>query len=399
MGIYSDHIERKFNLAQLNAERKAQLRRISEIRKRDVLVMAANVMNSKQPIAINYSDLLPFNDQLANLKGTEIDVILETPGGSGETVEDMVKLLRAKYRSIAVIVPGTAKSAGTIFAMAADDILMDPASSLGPIDAQITTQGKTYSAHALLEGMNKIKEEVTKTGVLNRAYVPVLQSMSLGELQSAQNAYDFARDLVTDWLVTFKFKEWKTHSSDGREVTPEDRKERAIAIAETLRDHGKWKTHGRSIKIDDLRAMRLLITDYSEQKDLSDAVRRYHTLLKMTFDSNVFKIFETPTSQIMRAQPVQNVPLSPEVLRQQARAADHVIAGVKCGRCGAPLRIFGALQPGVKPVANTIPFPADDKIKCPVCGNEIDLGDTRRQFETQFGRAILKPSPGAKPSV
>lgn len=183
---------------ELVAERKNQLSRISKLRGRDVLVFAANLANGRQPIGINYTDLLPFNDQLSNLAGNAIDIILETPGGSGETVEDMVKLLREKYGSIGVIVPGAAKSAGTIFAMAADEILMEPASSLGPIDAQISWQGKVFSAHALLEGMKKIKEEVVATGSLNRAYVPILQNISPGELQGAQNAYDFALELVAD---------------------------------------------------------------------------------------------------------------------------------------------------------------------------------------------------------
>ena len=166
-------------------------------------------------------------------------------------------------------------------------------------------QGKTFSAHALLEGMNKIKKEVTETGSLNRAYVPILQNISPGELQHAENAFDFARDLVTDWLNRYKFKDWTTHSSTGQPVTPAERLERAQQIAEQLRDHGKWKTHGRSIKIDDLRAMKLKITDYSEDPALADAIRRYYTLLQMTFASNIFKIFETFKSQIVRFEPIQ----------------------------------------------------------------------------------------------
>lgn len=114
--------------------------------------------------------------------GTAIDLILETPGGSGEVAEDIVRLLRDKYASVAVIVPGWAKSAGTIMTMAADEILMDSFSALGPIDAQLVWQGKTFSAHALLEGMEKIKREVEATGKLNLAYVPMLQGISPGEL-------------------------------------------------------------------------------------------------------------------------------------------------------------------------------------------------------------------------
>lgn len=68
-----------------------------------------------------------------------------------------------------MIVQGYAKSAGTIIAMSADEIFMDAASSLGPIDAQIQWQGKVFSADALLEGMKRIKKEVEDTGILNKA--------------------------------------------------------------------------------------------------------------------------------------------------------------------------------------------------------------------------------------
>ena len=388
MGIYAEYLDKKMNFQALATERKSQLKRISELRgNRDVLVFASDLKNGRQPIGINYSDLLPLNDQLANLSGTAIDVVLETPGGSGETVEDMVKLLRGKYQNVGVIVPGAAKSAGTIFAMAADEILMESASALGPIDAQITWQGKTFSAHALLEGMNKIKEEVVSSGSLNRAYIPILQNISPGELQHAQNAYDFARDLVADWLVKYKFKDWTVHQSTGTGVTPEQRIERAKEIAEELRNHGKWKTHGRSIKIEDLRAMRLRITDYSEQKELCEAIRRYYTLLQMTFDTNVFKIFETPTSQIMRLEAIKNVGMPFGGAPGQQLEAVEI--GVDCGKCKTQMKVHAPFRPGVAVPVGTIPFPADNKLKCPSCGTEHDLADARRQVEAQTGKPIV----------
>ena len=49
--------------------------------------------------------------------------------------------------------------------------------------------------------MEKIKQEVTDTGTLNKAYIPILQGISPGELQSAENALAFAKVLVTDWLA------------------------------------------------------------------------------------------------------------------------------------------------------------------------------------------------------
>lgn len=70
MGIYSEYLQAGMSFAELEAERKAQLARIEEIRGRDVLVYAANLsVRVQAPISIEYADLLPINDQLANLEG------------------------------------------------------------------------------------------------------------------------------------------------------------------------------------------------------------------------------------------------------------------------------------------------------------------------------------------
>ena len=53
-------------------------------------------------------------------------------------------------------------------------------------------------------------------------------------------------------------------------------------------------------KLDDLRAMRLLVPDYSEQPDLADAIARYYALLQMTFATNIYKVYETTGSQIFK---------------------------------------------------------------------------------------------------
>ncbi len=113
MGIYGEYLDRQMNSSRLIGERKKQLRRISELRDgRDVLVYAADLSKGRAPIGIVYADLLPIEDQLSNLGGKAIDVILETPGGSGEVAEDIVRILRGKYEEVAFIIPGCAKSAG-----------------------------------------------------------------------------------------------------------------------------------------------------------------------------------------------------------------------------------------------------------------------------------------------
>ena len=181
---------------------------ISQLRgNRDILVFASDFSKGGAPTGIDYTDLLATQDQLENMSGKAIDIILETPGGIGEIVEDIVRLIRHRYDTVGMIIPGHAKSAGTIFAMAGDEILMGDGSSLGPIDGQLQAgNGKSFSADAFLEGLEKIKREVEDTRKLNPAYIPILQNISPGEIQKCENVQSFSKRLVTDWLIKYKIQ-------------------------------------------------------------------------------------------------------------------------------------------------------------------------------------------------
>ncbi len=385
MGYYSEYLERNLSFQDLTAERKVQLSRISELRGgRDVLVFAADLnKGGNVPISISFADLLPVRDQLSTPSSEALDLILETPGGSGEATDDLVRFLRGTYREVGVIVPGWAKSAGTLIAMAADEILMEPSSALGPIDAQIGWQGKVFSAGELLDGLDKIKDEVQTTGILNKAYIPILQGISPGELQRAENARGFAKVLVADWLARFKFKDWDVHRSTGLPVTEEDRRQRAAEIADQLGDHRRWLTHGRSIKLADLESMKLGVTDYSTNLPLSEAIRRYYTLLQMTFASAVYKVFETPRTQILRFQAPGVPPPTTE------RSPGFAVVEVRCPKCGRSDRLQANLEPNQSLQGGHLPFPVDGQFACPNCGLTQDLSEGRRQVEVQTRKRIL----------
>lgn len=385
MGIYSEYLDKSFDWASLEKERKKQLSRISKFRGgKAVFTFASAITKSKAPISIDYDDRVPILDQISNLKGDGIDVILETPGGYAEIVEDIVKHIRNKFSQVTMIVPGYAKSAGTIMVMAGDEILMEPASALGPIDAQVAQGMKRFSAHAFLEGLEKIKLEVEKEKKLNRAYVPILQNISPGEIQSYENALSFSKTLVTDWLSQYKFKFWEKHSSTGKPVKEEEKIIRAKEIAEELCDHGKWFSHGRSITINDLEKMRLQVTDYSKNAELCDAIRRYYTLLKMTFDTtSIFKIYETPSSIISR---YETPPISP---MQQTPDMKKAELDFECPKCNNKIKFQANLKKGVPLEKGAIPFPKDNVSICPKCKNRNDLSTFRRQLELMTKKKIV----------
>lgn len=66
-----------------------------------------------------------------------IDVILHTPGGHVLAAEQIAKALSDRTSKVTVFVPHYAMSGGTIIALAADEIVMDPNAVLGPVDPQI----------------------------------------------------------------------------------------------------------------------------------------------------------------------------------------------------------------------------------------------------------------------
>ena len=385
MGYYSEYLNQNFDFESLSNERKTQIKKIQEIRGRPVLIYASDLNKKGIPISIDYSDLLLFRDQIPEIDSKQLDVILETPGGSGEVAEDIVNLLTEKFEEVAIIIPGTAKSAGTIIVMSADEILMESASTLGPIDAQIiSSHGKVFSADALLNGFEKIKSEVEDKGQLNQAYIPMLQGISPGELESAENAKNFAIKLVKKWLADYKFKSWNKHSKNGQDVTLSEKIERAKEIAEKLSDHSHWFTHARSITIRDLREMKLKVTDYSQNQDLHEALNRYYTLLQMTFHSNIYKLIETEKAQIYRFAN-QPAPIPKKI----NKTGQMGFIDLECKKCGNIMKIqinMGKKQPLQQ---GSVEFPQNNKLKCSNCQTIMELSDLRRQLEAQSGQKMV----------
>jgi len=66
-----------------------------------------------------------------------IDVILHTPGGLVLAAEQIAKALVMRKAKVTAFVPHYAMSGGSLIALAADEIVMDPNAVLGPVDPQV----------------------------------------------------------------------------------------------------------------------------------------------------------------------------------------------------------------------------------------------------------------------
>jgi ClpP class serine protease len=76
-----------------------------------------------------------------------IDLILHTPGGLVLASEQIAEALLRHPGKVTVFVPHYAMSGGTLIAMAADELVMDPNAVLGPLDPQLGQ----YPAASLLK--------------------------------------------------------------------------------------------------------------------------------------------------------------------------------------------------------------------------------------------------------
>lgn len=212
-------------------------------------------------------------------KRNNLSIILTTTGGSATAVERYVNIIRHHYTKVSFIVPDYAYSAGTIFCMSGDEIMMDYFSVLGPIDPQVRNkEGKFVPALGYLDKVNSLLDKAKK-GTLTNAEFLILRDFDLAELRAYEQAKELTISLLKKWLVKFKFKNWDKHS-DGRAVSRAEKERRAEEIADKLGDNNIWKSHGRPICIEELEELKLKIEDFSGNAILRDSIRKYYDLSK-----------------------------------------------------------------------------------------------------------------------
>jgi len=257
----------------------------------------ADVLSYFGPFEGGESSFLKVIEELAAdpEKKNKIYIILTTGGGSATVVERMVNILRQHYSEVNFVVPDYAYSAGTIFCMSGDNILMDYFSVLGPIDPQVQNkEGRLVAALGYLDKINELIEKARKNE-LTQAEFMILKDFDLAELRGYEQAKDLTIALLEKWLVKYKFKNWSVHKTNpvksGQPVTDHEKVERAKEIAGHLSNNNKWKSHGRPINIEVLRELKLEIEDYSNNMPRRRLIRDYYELASDYIMSRGFRVF------------------------------------------------------------------------------------------------------------
>jgi hypothetical protein len=196
---------------------------------------------------LSHHDILPFASMLRSVGPTpNLDLIIHSPGGDGLAAEKILDLCR-KYctGTLRVAVPLYAKSAATLIALGADEILRGETSELGPIDAQLyiiqdNSPHQVSADHYLRARDDAIRKLASNSPEEVRSAQIQLALLSPAFLQQCRDLMDFGRDFARKQLETHMFK-----VEFARD--PNLWKDRINRITDNLTASSKRLTHGRMI--------------------------------------------------------------------------------------------------------------------------------------------------------
>lgn len=136
-------------------------------------------------------------------KDKPIDLIIHTPGGLVLAATQIAKALKDHPAETRVIVPHYAMSGGTLIALAADKIIMDPHAVLGPVDPQLGQ----YPAPSIIRAVEKKGPEKADDQTL------ILADVAEKAINQVRN---FVYELLKDKYGDEKAKELAQILTEGR---------------------------------------------------------------------------------------------------------------------------------------------------------------------------------------
>ncbi len=191
------------------ARRDALLDQFQAERKSRVIALIHR-QESRSILGVDVANHIDIEDSEAVLRairltpdGQPIDLILHTPGGLVLAAEQIGKALVEHKGKVTVYIPHYAMSGGTLIALAADEIVMDPNAVLGPIDPQIGGM----PAAAILRVL-----EVKKPDKVDDQTIMLADVAAKARIQVAQ----FAAEILLKHMPKEKATELAVALSEGR---------------------------------------------------------------------------------------------------------------------------------------------------------------------------------------
>lgn len=303
----------------LDGIRQKYLQRLRQLSKRAVILYASGWLRaggrSVPEYAVEGSDVHALMEVCHAIDERSLDLILHSPGGSASAAEQMVNYLRTQFDNIRVIVPLQAKSAATMIALGADEIVMGRHSELGPIDPQIFVpipggQGRFAPAHAILRDFKRAKDEIAQDVNVLAAWTPILHAYAGGLLEFCTQQVQLAQEIVAGWLRDHML------AFPDAGIPQADRQKVAAEIAKYFGSddaYDRFRTHDRPIRREALENISgLRVRRLEGDKALQDAVLSIYHATDITFGGPSVKIVENHRgARYVRIQQQVVIPFMP----------------------------------------------------------------------------------------
>lgn len=292
--------------------RRKYLGKLFELTGRPTIVYYTDWFGKGGPASsITLEDMQGLMEVCKDLQGPNLDILLHSPGGSAEATASLVRYLRTKFSHIRVYVPLAAMSAATMWALAADVIIMGKQSQLGPIDPQMVSGAWTAPARAILRQFDQAKDECKDPSLLG-AWMPILQQYGPALIQQCEAAEALALRLVQEWLEKYMF------------AGDPDATKKAKDVAGYFANYEIHKSHSLGIDRDQAKSQGVRIEDLEASQELQDAVLSVHHAIMHTLQGPAVKIVENHlgrtyaklTQQMVVQMPMMG-PAGPVVIPQQ----------------------------------------------------------------------------------
>lgn len=244
---------------------------------------------------INRDDTLGFADLLYNLtSGEPIDLLLNTHGGDIDAAEKLIVMVQKVVgkAELRVIVPDCAKSAGTLMALGADEILMSDSSELGPIDPQIVLRDANdnlipHSIQSHLEAFKENSEALSKDPQDEVARI-MLEKMDPATLRLFKGIHLRARKLAEQLLVRGMFRSGGGNSTE---------------VAGALMDTKRWYSHGQMIDADAASVIGLHVRQIDGNSDEWREIWQLYCLQRLAIEDG-HRLFESDWVSLRMDSPI-----------------------------------------------------------------------------------------------
>ncbi|HUY45159.1 MAG TPA: hypothetical protein VMV92_05485 [Streptosporangiaceae bacterium] len=131
----------------------------------------------------------------------DLHLMLVSQGGDGEVAVRLVRSAQARCARLTVIVPDYAKSAATLLALGAHEILMGPTSDLGPVDPQFQISDfDLVSAKDMIAAVERALDDVAERPETYTLHAALLADVGALKVEQARSALARTDDLVREAL-------------------------------------------------------------------------------------------------------------------------------------------------------------------------------------------------------